>query len=556
MNAIIKRELIDVFRTRKSFAMQLILAAIFALLLLLRWPTEAQVDLSGQHAVEVFRVFGYGLLTVLVLMAPAFPAASIVREKIKGTLSLLFNSPIPSWQIYFGKLIGVSGFLILLLIMSLPAAMACLSLGGISLNKELIPLYGVLVLLTFHYAVLGLWVSSRSNSTEAALRATYLLILGLTVLTLVPYLLFQGQNSLITELCWWLRNVSPLPAVLEILGHGFVGSQGVEKASVLDAPTRFVLVNGLLTVVLLVETLYRFNHKIFDRSRSSGTMTDDLDNKTEKVARGIYFLYFFDPSQRKSGIPPFVNPVLVKEFRTRKFGRSHWLMRIIAFCAIASLILAFLSTKGTENWGTEVIGGIMIMLQAGLIVLFTPSLAAGLICGEIESGGWQLLQMTPMSSARIVIGKLLSVIWTMAIVLCATLPGYIVMGWIVPEKWAQINQVLICLVWAALFSVFVSASISSLFKKSAVATVVAYSVLAGVCVGTFFFWLFRDAPFGHDLVETVLSVNPIAAAMQVIETPGFTGYDMLYANWWIMGVGCAISLLILIVQTYRLSQPQ
>ena len=103
MNAIIKRELIDVFRTRKSFAMQVLLAVVFALLIIMRWPTESQVDLSGQMAKDVFRLFGYGLLTVIVLMAPAFPATTVVREKNKGTLTLLFNSPIPYWQIYFGN---------------------------------------------------------------------------------------------------------------------------------------------------------------------------------------------------------------------------------------------------------------------------------------------------------------------------------------------------------------------------------------------------------------------------------------------------------------------
>ena len=132
MNAIIKRELIDVFRTRKSFAMQIALAIVFSLLIILRWPTESQVDLSGKHAKEVLRIFGYGLLTVLVLLAPAFPASSIIREKNKGTLALLFNSPISNGAIYFGKLIGVSGFLILLLIMSFPAAMACISFDSFS----------------------------------------------------------------------------------------------------------------------------------------------------------------------------------------------------------------------------------------------------------------------------------------------------------------------------------------------------------------------------------------------------------------------------------------
>lgn len=555
MNVILKRELIDVFRTRKSLVMQVLLVLIFALLVILRWPTESQVDLSGDHAKEVFRLFGYGFLTVIILMSPAFPAASVVREKNRGTLALLFNSPIPNWQIYFGKLLGVSGFLILLIVLSLPAALACLSLGGVSFGKDVVPLYGILLLLVIQYAVLGMWVSSLSNSSDGALRTTYLLILSLAVLSLVPYLLFQGQESLITEISWWIRSLSPLPAVMEILGHGFVGSQGVERTSEIGTLTQFFLVNGLVTLALLADTLYRFNHKLFDKPRSAGTMTNDMETGT-KVARGIYFLYFFDPRQRKSGVPPLVNPVLVKEFRTRRFGRSHWLMRIIAMCSIASLILAYLSTQGTLDWGTEVIGGIMITLQAGLIVLFTPSLAAGLICGEVESGGWQLLQMTPMSATRIVVGKLLSVFWTMSLVLCATLPGYLVMGWIVPEKWLQINQVLICLIWATVFSVFVSACMSSLFNKTAAATVAAYSALSLLYVGTFFFWLFEGKPFGHRLVESILQFNPIAAAMQVIETPGFAELDIVRTNWWIMGIGSLVCLAILIVQTVRLSRPQ
>lgn len=555
MNAIIKRELIDVFRTRKSFVMQMLLAVAFALLVIMRWPTESQVDLSGQMAKDVFRLFGYGLLTAIVLMAPAFPATTVVREKNKGTLALLFNSPIPYWQIYFGKLVGVSGFLILLLIMSFPAAMACYSLGGITLTGDLLPLYGVLFLLVVQYAVVGMWISSLSNSSDSALRATYLVILAFAVLTLVPYLLFQGQDSLITDICWWLRSISPLPAVMETLGHGYVGSQGIEKYSAIGPQAQFFLVGGFVTAALLTDTLYRFNHRQFDKPRTTGKMTDDMHTGT-KVARGIYFLYFFDPRQRKTGIPPLVNPVLVKEFRTRKFGRSHWLMRIVAICSVASLILAYLSTQGTVSWGTEVIGGIMVLLQAGLIVLFTPSLAAGLICGEVESGGWQLLQMTPMSAARIVIGKLLSVFWTMAIVLCATLPGYLVMGWIVPEKWYQINQVLMCLVWATVFSVLVSACMSSLFRKTAPATIAAYALLAALYVGTFFFWIFLDRPFGYQLVESILRFNPIAAAMQVIETPGLASFELARANWWIMAVGSAVSLIIMIGQTYRLTRPQ
>ena len=85
MNPIIRRELLEVLRTRKAIAVQLGLAIGCALLVLLRWPTEEQADLTGARSVQVLRMFGYGLMTGILLLVPAFPATSLVREKVKGT---------------------------------------------------------------------------------------------------------------------------------------------------------------------------------------------------------------------------------------------------------------------------------------------------------------------------------------------------------------------------------------------------------------------------------------------------------------------------------------
>src|SRR5690349_18318135 len=109
MNPIIRRELLEVLRTRKVVALQLGLALTCALLILTRWPTEGTVDLGGVRSQQVVRVFGYGLLAAILLLVPAFPATSLVREKMRGTLALLLNSPMTPWSIYLGKLGGVLG---------------------------------------------------------------------------------------------------------------------------------------------------------------------------------------------------------------------------------------------------------------------------------------------------------------------------------------------------------------------------------------------------------------------------------------------------------------
>ena len=93
----------------------------------------------------------------------------------------------------------------------------------------------------------------------------------------------------------------------------------------------------------------------------------------------------------------------------------------------------------------EVIGGALVLLQVALLILFAPSLAAGLVSAEREGGGWQLLRMTPLSPGAILRGKLLSVAWPLALLLCATLPGYVVMMTVKPELVPQVERVVVCL---------------------------------------------------------------------------------------------------------------
>jgi len=167
---IVQREFIGTLRQRRAAAALIATALAFSALVLLGWPSDAQVDLTGAPAQKVFRLFGYGLLAALLLLAPAFPATSIVREKQRGTLILLLNSPLRPWSIYLGKLAGSLGFVLLLLLTSVPAAAACFAMGGISLGGELLPLYALLTLVAVQYTAWALLVSTYVNSNDAALR--------------------------------------------------------------------------------------------------------------------------------------------------------------------------------------------------------------------------------------------------------------------------------------------------------------------------------------------------------------------------------------------------
>jgi ABC-type Na+ efflux pump permease subunit len=189
------------------------------------------------------------------------------------------------------------------------------------------------------------------------------------------------------------------------------------------------------------------------------------------------------------------------------------------------------------------------------LLLFVPSLASGLISAEREGKTWQLLRTSPLSAGAILRGKLLSAAWPVVLLMCATLPGYVVMATVKPETADQVWRVLACLGLLAVFAVLTGAAASSVFRSTAVATAVSYSVLAAVCVAPFLVWLGRGAPFGHRTVEAALTASPVAAALAAAGTPAFVGYQLLPANWWLVGGASIVFLVVLLARTRRLYKP-
>jgi ABC-type transport system involved in multi-copper enzyme maturation permease subunit len=202
------------------------------------------------------------------------------------------------------------------------------------------------------------------------------------------------------------------------------------------------------------------------------------------------------------------------------------------------------------------LAAILVLLQMAVIVLTTPSLASGLISGEVESGGWQLLQMTPLRSLTIIVGKLLSVAWTLVLMLLATLPGYAVLYLIEPERGRNVPYVLITLALTALLALLASAAVSSCLRRTAAATATAYALLLALCAGPILVWLGEGTVFTHALVAKVLVIDPLAAALALFDAPGFSDYQLTVPNWWFMGSASVLCLLILWARTWRLTKPR
>jgi len=550
-NPIIGREFVATLRLWRALAILLAVATASTVFVLVQWPSDASVDLSGNQTRRVLSIFAYGMLAVVILVSPIFAATSIVREKKAGTLALLLNTPMTRGGIYLGKLIGSLGFLGLVLLASAPAASALTAMGGVSLASELGPLYALLALAVLQCVAVALCVSSYTTSSDAALRWSYTAVLALVVLAVVPHLFLQGWNSRAAVAAAWLRCLSPIPAVMELLGHGDVPGMGFR--TVLPALPRYPWLGLATAVAAGMATVRRLDYRIFDRPRPKGTMTHERPVAVQWLRR-LFFLV--DPQRRTAHIPRWLNAVMVKEFRCRRFGRASWLLRLAALSTVVSLVLTYVSAVATIARGVGTVGGVLVGLQAALILLLTPSLAATLISGERESGGWVLLRMTPLSAASILVGKLASVFWTLFLVIVATLPGYLVLVWINPDLWLRIRLVLVCLLWTVLFSVVLSATISSYFRRNAPATITTYVVLLVVYCGTLLVWLARDAPFGHDVVENALRINTLAAAFHLMGTPGFHAYRLIPDAWNITAAATAVLFVVLCARVRYLMKPE
>ncbi|MCA9033557.1 MAG: ABC transporter permease [Planctomycetaceae bacterium] len=547
---IIERELLALLRSSKALAILLTVAIGFALVIILKWPTNSVADRDGLLGKQVFQWLTFAMLIASILIIPVFPATSLVKEVQRRTLELLLNSPLSRPAIYFGKVGAMMGFVLMLMFATLPAMSCCYLMGGPSLTKDVLRLYLFLLVVCLQLTVIGMLVGTWCRSTEAALRWSYGVTFGLLVVTVFPDYFLRGGESIFAVGASWLKLLSPIPALMRIVESESVGGIGLLEQR--DVVLWYLFFATIFIVVGSVIVIHRLNHALLDRSRSQGLITDDRSTGVQ-VARRVFFL--IDPQKRSAGIPWFLNPVMVKEFRSRQFGRLHWLLRLVAGCAVLSLLLTLATTLGTIDWGVEAIGGLIIVLQVSLIVLMTPGLSGGMIAGEIEGGGWNLLRVTPMGPLRILSGKLISVCITLALLLCATLPGYAIIMLIKPVLQEQVTQVVISLIFAAVLSMLMSATVSSFFRATAAATSVAYGALIMIFAGPILIWMNRNAPFGHTFVERCLTINPMAAALNAIRAPGFESYDLIPMAWKVTSGICVGLIVVLYARIWKLSQP-
>jgi len=178
------------------------------------------------------------------------------------------------------------------------------------------------------------------------------------------------------------------------------------------------------------------------------------------------------------------NPVVIRDLRTRMRGSKAFSIitaYVVFLCAPLLIMSAYMSYNGQT---TSTSGGIdlfrtLMLVQTLLITFIVPALGSGAISLELENRTIEMLALTKLSSARIILGKQLSVFFFISILIVCSLPLSsicLMFGGISPAEVAV--AYLLILVWAFLIS-SIAVFWSSLFHKTATAVLMSYAACAG-----------------------------------------------------------------------------
>ena len=112
-----------------------------------------------------------------------------------------------------------------------------------------------------------------------------------------------------------------------------------------------------------------------------------------------------------------------------------------------------------------------------LLMFIVPAVTAASISGERERQTLELMLTTQMTASQVVIGKLMSALSTLLLLIVSSFPAVAMVFVYGGITWQDILSLLMCYITVAFFAGSLGICFSALFKRSTISTVVTYGVL-------------------------------------------------------------------------------
>lgn len=183
---------------------------------------------SPEIGLQIFSTMAVFQLLLIAFIIPALTAGAISGERERRTMDLLLVTRMTPAGIVLGKLLSSIGYILLLLVSSLPVFCLVFYFGGIP-PGVLGMVLAISAAAAITYGTVGLFISALLKRTQAAAVATYAIVFGLVfgammatqILGQVPR--FPPEPFPKPPLTAY---VSPLYALTSVLPNGGMGMEG------------------------------------------------------------------------------------------------------------------------------------------------------------------------------------------------------------------------------------------------------------------------------------------------------------------------------------------
>lgn len=227
-----------------------------------------------------------------------------------------------------------------------------------------------------------------------------------------------------------------------------------------------------------------------------------------------------------------LNPVLRREAQTslRSWKVFAVITIYVTIVAGAAAIYIYSSLNNSMYWGFDpqnivTMYTMLCSFQFGLILITVPALTAGSISGERERQTLDLLLTTKMSSFSIVLGKLVSSLAVVVLLILSTIPVFSIIFYFGGLSLLSLFGMTFFLLIVTCMVGSISIFFSTVFKKTVISMVLVYLIIGMLCGGTVIgyflytemLWSYYDILPGFFAKMAFLGGNPAIGFLSVIE---------------------------------------
>jgi ABC-2 type transport system permease protein len=244
---------------------------------------------------------------------------------------------------------------------------------------------------------------------------------------------------------------------------------------------------------------------------------------------------------------PEVNPVLVKELRSQFRG-------VRAFVMVTAFLVVLAGAAATVVRVSEVMSGsrgatpsssaslgtgifqTVALVEFLLVVIIAPALTQGSVSGEKERQTWDLLLATPLSGARIVLGKVGAAMAFLLLLVLAALPVMSLAFLYGGVSAAQVVLAQATVLVAGLEFLLIALVWSTVIPRTVIAAVATYPTILGLAILPFFAQVVSVGISGI-ITNPLLNLSPYFILGEIVSgqygsgaVPGLL-FHVLFAGW-------------------------